>query len=348
MILGGTLWASRGAIKESLPSMGEWVGKIYEATNFPNTPDIGDIGGALRAAGQVNLGTESGLGYDYDIKPVDIKPVGMTGEGSGLGGVEQLSLPETTTLRSGQLKVLGSNEPLMLRGTQTGDRISFGSEHPIFGELLGGRSGTVEYMGNPFLEEGGKLIPDVSKDTTRLYRGETATGEIKQISDWLSSQPEVKATREATGRWFTNNLSDAEWYALEGLGKISYVDVPNKVADLYRVDNLGSGVSDFTSTGKELTEFFLPRSIAESKQPLTNIGRTPTSEEVSYYTGKYGTTPMQLKGEKTAKWRGIDLAIEKSWASSEYIGERNIPSINPVYRGTNYNEFVGKMGCKEY
>ena len=217
--------------------------------------------------------------------------------------------------------MVGSNEPLMLRGTQTGDRISFGSEHPIFGELLGGRSGVIEYMGNPFLEEGVKLIPDVSKDTTRLYRGETATGEIKQIPDWLSSQPEVKATREATGRWFTNNLSDAEWYAREGLGKISYVDVPNKVADLYRVDNLGSGVSDFTSTGKELTEFFLPRSIAESKQPLTNIGRTPTSEEVSYSTGKYGTKPMQLKGEPTlGKGRGLVITEEGIKPSKSYGG----------------------------
>jgi hypothetical protein len=83
---GNLLWMGAGAVAPSAlaritPSLDlkSSIGKVYEATNFPNIPSVGDIGGGLKgkvsdtlfslrqkAAGVERVG---GLSYDYDVTP---------------------------------------------------------------------------------------------------------------------------------------------------------------------------------------------------------------------------------------------------------------------------------------
>lgn len=309
-----------------LPSVGEGARRVYEATNFPNTPDIG---GWLR--GRVSdiftsgpKVSKSGLSYDYDVTPTR---VAETGKGYESGGINQyLALPETTTFPR--------------------------STEPIVEEKVGA-------VGKAAVSSlASKNIPDITEGFTRLYRGETATGEAKAIPEWLQQTPEVKSTLESTGRWFTNSLADAKWYANEGVGKISYLDVPTSIANKYNVGNLGNTVSDFTAAGKEGSEFFLPKSIAETKLPLTHdlgamstmamdistakprVGRTPTPEEISYYTGKYGTKPMQLEGEPE-KGKITSEIGSFNWLKESGIVPPKETGPTPTWESSALSDYLG-------
>ena len=103
-----------------------------------------------------------------------------------------------------------------------------------------------------------------------LYRGEEGAS-AEGIPSWLQSSPEIKQTLEATGRWFTENLQDAKWYASDAVqGVVKTIQVPSSIADLYRVSNLpeGSAAKLYPAAGMESKEIFLPRDIASNARPL--------------------------------------------------------------------------------
>lgn len=106
----------------------------------------------------------------------------------------------------------------------------------------------------------------------RLYRAENLPSESKsQIPSWLLGDPEYEASKNATGRWFSDTMENTQWYAshLEH-GKISYVDIPEFEVEKFRASNLPEGkFSSGGQTGQRAKEeFFLPKDLAESRKPF--------------------------------------------------------------------------------
>jgi hypothetical protein len=112
----------------------------------------------------------------------------------------------------------------------------------------------------------------------RLYRGETATPDTQSdIPEWVVESPEYQATRQATGRWFTESVDEARHYNTvhgDGTGKISYVDVPENELESYRVTN-NPEAKKFSGRPEE--EFFLPPDLAGARKELKNSTPEPTA-----------------------------------------------------------------------
>lgn len=71
----------------------------------------------------------------------------------------------------------------------------------------------------------------------RLYRGQAAKGSGAGVPDWVKDEPKFKATQQATGRWWTEDPSIAQWYVNEAgeSGHLTYLDVPAEVANASRL-----------------------------------------------------------------------------------------------------------------
>ena len=100
---------------------------------------------------------------------------------------------------------------------------------------------------------------------TRLYRGAGSVID-SAVPDWVSSAPAFKSVQNASGGWFTDDLASAQWYAdkvgepgrafkvvasdgrtwspAASPGRITFVDVPTKVAEQYKVANLGPEIAN--------------------------------------------------------------------------------------------------------
>jgi hypothetical protein len=96
-----------------------------------------------------------------------------------------------------------------------------------------------------------------------LYRGTAALS--RPVPDWITIPPSQRA---AFGRWFTNELEIAQWYADDAGdgGKILFVVVPNDVAESSWLPNQPIEVQRFSRD--LLHEFFLPREWADRAQSL--------------------------------------------------------------------------------
>ncbi|GAI23144.1 unnamed protein product, partial [marine sediment metagenome] len=112
------------------------------------------------------------------------------------------------------------------------------------------------------------------KETIRLYRAEEKPGSGNKAPDWVEQYPEWQRTNQAVGRWFTDDLEEAEWYLNNMFidGKIVTVEVPKEVANRYRVSNLEKGggkdieENPFAFSRRPEIEYFLPRNIAHQKK----------------------------------------------------------------------------------
>ncbi|HTY44249.1 MAG TPA: hypothetical protein VMC80_03325, partial [Patescibacteria group bacterium] len=74
----------------------------------------------------------------------------------------------------------------------------------------------------------------------RLYRAEEKSSTEKNAPDWVKENPDYQRSEQARGRWFTDDLTEAEWYLKHEYpsGKIVVVDVPKEIAERYRVSRL--------------------------------------------------------------------------------------------------------------
>lgn len=133
-----------------------------------------------------------------------------------------------------------------------------------------------------------------TEGTVRLYRGETKTGQTKDIPLWVTEDPAFQQTKAATGRWFTSDLEEARWYAKEGQGDIFYVDVPASQLDAFRASNQEAG--KFSAAGKAESEFFLPEELA----------RKATRSEPVGAVEQQGIAPRERSNSAQSMEKGID------------------------------------------
>ena len=112
------------------------------------------------------------------------------------------------------------------------------------------------------------------EEKIRLYRGEEKEGSGEGVPDWVKQDLAYQKSEQARGRWFTDDLKEAEWYIKNEYpnGKIVVVDVPKEIADRYRVSQLrkvgGKTVEEnpFAFSLRPEKEYFLPKHIANQKR----------------------------------------------------------------------------------
>jgi len=78
-----------------------------------------------------------------------------------------------------------------------------------------------------------------SEEMVTVYRAQEKARE-KRRPDWLEGNPDVKATDEATGKWWTDDRAEAQWYLDNGMveGEIVEAQVPRSVVEASRVSKL--------------------------------------------------------------------------------------------------------------
>ena len=114
-----------------------------------------------------------------------------------------------------------------------------------------------------------------------LYRGQP-TARAKQdaawrLSPWIQDALEsddFKSIVHASGRWFTDDLEIARWYAddASGSSEIVCVEVSDYVAEVFRVSNIRSrlpcGCDPVRFSRDPEREFMLPLQIAARAIPI--------------------------------------------------------------------------------
>lgn len=113
----------------------------------------------------------------------------------------------------------------------------------------------------------------------RLYRAEDKSGSQDSVPDWVKQSEDYQRSQQASGRWFTDDLSEAEWYIEHEYpsGKIVCVDVPDETANNYRVSKLekaggkSAAENPFVYSLRPEKEFFLPREIANQKRDYEKL-----------------------------------------------------------------------------
>jgi hypothetical protein len=176
--LGGNLaWMGVGAMapgglaKASTLDIAGGARRVYEAVNFPNTPTVGEIGGAVRGKVDDIVSTKqpvgvNGLPYDYDIMPQVgsvnyLKQKGVAFSPPSSEDVIRLGRADARTTEIFNLKTEGGSvvKPLSTL------------------EKLAPQKGSLIYL----QEKGIAFNPPSAEDVTRLRRAEVNTEAIFKL-----------------------------------------------------------------------------------------------------------------------------------------------------------------------
>jgi hypothetical protein len=172
-------------------------------------------------------------------------------------------------------------------------------------------------------DEARAKFPDVGKSLrpprpgmTRLYRGETGSRSPSTIPDYIKESTEFQETVNATGRWFTESLEEARHYTKnqgDNLG-ITYVDVPTKSLEQYRVINAPTSVRKFSARPE--SEFFVPQEVAAQRQAFNEGVRGFNDREfLNYLQGRAEDYAFGMSRESQAWWQKGVLSIPTQfWA----------------------------------
>ncbi|MDP3986748.1 MAG: hypothetical protein Q8P81_00810 [Nanoarchaeota archaeon] len=114
----------------------------------------------------------------------------------------------------------------------------------------------------------------VKKKSVTLYRAEEIPSKKKSPPSWRETHLEWQIGHAASGRWFTDDLSEAEHYLDNHCanGRIVFINVPEDVAERFKVSNMedkgGKGIKDNPRAYslRPEREYFLPADIAEQKK----------------------------------------------------------------------------------
>ena len=77
----------------------------------------------------------------------------------------------------------------------------------------------------------------VPRGHIRLYRGSSSTRDIQKASFIRELFPEME---EVAGRWFTNSLDDALYYAttVSGDPRLFFIDIAENIVEDYKASNM--------------------------------------------------------------------------------------------------------------
>jgi len=130
-------------------------------------------------------------------------------------------------------------------------------------------------------------VTDPEPGMVRLYRmgapGEHEGRPPTKKADWIEQDPRYQATLKASGRWFTDDRAEAEWYKQEHPeGQLYYVDVPATDVEGYRVGKR-SGSKDTPDNPAAYSlrpekELFLPPDVAARKRPFAEAVAVTTRD----------------------------------------------------------------------
>lgn len=153
-----------------------------------------------------------------------------------------------------------------------------------------------------------------SQGMVRLYRVEPSKGSGRDIPDWLRQGLQAHGVDQAAGRWFATDPALLDWYERDTgpNAQLHYLDVPGGQADRFRVSNISDTIAGRTpqsfSRDPE-NEFFLPRDMADEKQPVP-LAQAPSSEPLFARNGQQEKPTIE---QRTA----LGAAFENSAANAE-------------------------------
>ena len=124
----------------------------------------------------------------------------------------------------------------------------------------------------PDIQQQLEALPPTPAGMVRVYRGE-GTGE-KALPAWVDEARKALDLKDVEGRWFTQAPAIAQWYVDDaGTGRMTWVAVPQAVADAHRVSRIGKPEVQRYSRDPE-NEFFLPKEWADKRKPIEGVATT--------------------------------------------------------------------------
>lgn len=135
----------------------------------------------------------------------------------------------------------------------------------------------------------GRPVAGAPLDTITLYRAGLKSPGKAAIPSWADADPVVQNTKAASGRWFTDDLAEAQWYLKNEYfdnGHITSVTVPRARVEFYRVSNIAMQAGNKATPDNPVAfsrrpekEFFLPIEIAALATPFVPPEPAPLSAQ---------------------------------------------------------------------
>ena len=141
----------------------------------------------------------------------------------------------------------------------------------------------------------------------RIYRFAVKDKKTGKVPDWLSESSDYQDMIKATGRWFTDDIEEAKWYAKENPeGELLYTDIPLKDLEGYRVSNIketsdGLRPKDFSARPEK--ELFVPKEIANKSKPFSHLEKIAYENEINDLTIAEFRNQPRVSEEATETFR---------------------------------------------
>ena len=118
-------------------------------------------------------------------------------------------------------------------------------------------------------------IPKPADGFTRIYRFAVKDQQRAKVADWVAESETYQNMLKASGRWFSDSLEEAKWYAKENPeGELLYTDVPTKDVEAYRVSNIvqtKDGLNPQAFSARAEKELFVPRDVADASKLFSTL-----------------------------------------------------------------------------
>jgi len=157
----------------------------------------------------------------------------------------------------------------------------------------------------------GILDAEGSPRTIRLFRGEG--GKVAPHPEWFTASDDYTAMRDVSGRWFTPDKENLQWY-LDDSGEgavIRYVDV--SPSELESIKKFGQEAVNRWSRRPDV-ELFLPREIADRSVVAKNA-----EEAFSHAGGPSRTVAPPARENKAVLRQVVDEAIRRHGTAGDLI-----------------------------
>ncbi len=300
-------------IATSIPGLPDWARKSIRKTDL----SLAASGGAKKAAKSiannkpVAAAAESVIPVPVPPPPVAASPLGLPGPmpNQPMIGFGTPAMTEAEIIMA--QKALKNPATQELRGEGAKRAMSgspWGEAPPTKPLTTPVKPGQVPIAGAlPNASPQGQILQSqierLSKEVPlqpgyrRLYRAEHG-GTANKTPEWMQNHPEFIASKEASGRWFTEDINDLGFYARDNPeGQLSFVDVPESAVEGFRVSNLKgaarSGENPSAYSANPRREFFLSKEMASKKTPFHKLGESASEPESIGYERALQSILMQ-------------------------------------------------------
>ena len=142
----------------------------------------------------------------------------------------------------------------------------------------------------------------MAESLLRLYRFSGGGVKHGTVPDWMKSAPEYKSMLKASGRWFTSDVKEANWYKREyPNGRLTYVDVPKSKATQYKATNIAAnkeGVDPKKFTSRPTKDYFVPKGVAKQARAVGSARPVGGGRAAAAIDSKRGGVSKSLLAKK--------------------------------------------------